>query len=108
MSNSTRPPVGTDVSRRNFLARGAAAGVGAVTIAGGAEAATPANGNAGIKWDYTADVVVIGAGVAGLPAAIAARDNGASVIVIDENYDIGGRGMLSGGRVQIGGGHALQ
>ena len=53
-------------------------------------------------------MVVIGAGVAGLPAAIAARDNGASVIVIDENYDIGGRGMLSGGRVQIGGGHALQ
>ncbi len=108
MSKTTRSPVGADVSRRNFLARGAAAGVGAVAIAGGAEAATSANGNAGIKWDYTADVVVIGAGVAGLPAAIAARDNGASVIVIDENYDIGGRGMLSGGRVQIGGGHALQ
>ena len=108
MSKATRSPVGADVSRRNFLARGAAAGVGAVAIAGGAEAATPANGNAGIKWDYTADVVVIGAGVAGLPAAITARDNGASVIVVDENYDIGGRGMLSGGRVQLGGGHALQ
>ena len=53
-------------------------------------------------------MVVIGAGVAGLPAAIAARDNGASVIMVDENFDIGGRGMLSGGRVQLGGGHALQ
>ena len=53
-------------------------------------------------------MVVIGAGVAGLPAAITARDNGASVIVVDENFDIGGRGMLSGGRVQVGGGHALQ
>ena len=41
-------------------------------------------------------------------AAIAARDNGASVIIVEENYDIGGRGMLSGGRVQVGGGHALQ
>ncbi len=51
---------------------------------------------------------MIGAGVAGLPAAIAARDNGASVIIVEENYDIGGRGMLSGGRVQVGGGHALQ
>ena len=53
-------------------------------------------------------MVVIGAGVAGLPAAITARDNGASVIVVDENFDIGGRGILSGGRVQVGGGHALQ
>jgi urocanate reductase len=61
-----------------------------------------------IRWDHTADVVVIGAGPAGLPAAIAARDHGASVIVIDCNFDIGGRGMLSGGRVQVGGGHALQ
>ena len=109
MSKPTRPPVGADVNRRNFLTRGAAAGVGAVgdrRRRGGGHSgrtATP-----GIKWDYTADVVVIGAGVAGLPAAIAARDNGASVIVVDENYDIGGRGMLSGGRVQVGGGHALQ
>jgi urocanate reductase len=63
---------------------------------------------ANIRWDHTADVVVIGAGVAGLPAAIAARDHGASVIVVEENFDIGGRGMLSGGRVQVGGGHALQ
>ena len=60
------------------------------------------------RWDLTADVVIIGAGVAGLPAAITARDLGASVIVVEENFDIGGRGMLSGGRVHLGGGHALQ
>jgi urocanate reductase len=96
------------VSRRNFLTRGAAAGVGAVAIAGtGTQEAAAQNGT-GTKWDYTADVVVIGAGVAGLPAAITARDNGAAVIVVDENFDIGGRGILSGGRVQVGGGHALQ
>src|SRR5205807_7113440 len=60
------------------------------------------------KWDVSADVVVIGAGVSGLAAAITARDHGVSVISVDENFDIGGRGMLSGGRVHLGGGHALQ
>ena len=108
MSKPTRASGKAEVNRRNFLARGAAAGVGAVAIAGtGAQEAGAQTGN-GIKWDYAADVVVIGAGVAGLPAAITARDNGASVIVVDENFDIGGRGILSGGRVQVGGGHALQ
>ena len=92
-----------DLNRRAFLTTGAA-GVGAVAMAG---AATEANAQA-IQWDQTADVVIIGAGVAGLPAAITARELGASVIVVEENYDIGGRGMLSGGRVQLGGGHALQ
>ena len=72
-----------------------------------AGAATEASAQA-INWDQTADVVIIGAGVAGLPAAITARELGASVIIVEENYDIGGRGMLSGGRVQLGGGHALQ
>ena len=92
-----------DFSRRSFLSKGAA-GAGAVALAG---AATEASAQA-INWDQTADVVIIGAGVAGLPAAITARELGASVIVVEENYDIGGRGMLSGGRVQLGGGHALQ
>jgi urocanate reductase len=93
-----------DVSRRSFLAGGAAGAAGAVAVAGIGEAQAQAS----IRWDHAADVMVIGAGVAGLPAAIAARDHGASVIVVDENFDIGGRGMLSGGRVQLGGGHALQ
>jgi urocanate reductase len=109
MSEPTRVSGTAEVSRRNFLTRGAAAGVGAVTIAGAsAQDAAAQNGNGNIKWDHAADVVVIGAGVAGLPAAITARDNGASVIIVDENFDIGGRGILSGGRVQVGGGHALQ
>jgi urocanate reductase len=91
------------VSRRAFLSKGAA-GVGAAAFVG--VAANEAEAQA--RWDLSADVVVIGAGVAGLPAAITARDLGASVIVVDENFDIGGRGMLSGGRVHLGGGHALQ
>src|SRR5262249_4935629 len=84
---------GAEVGGRTFLTRGAA-GVGAVALS--TAAATEAR--AEIKWDYSADVVVIGAGVSGLAAAITARDHGVSVIAVDENHDIGGRGMLSGGR----------
>src|SRR4051794_18924691 len=92
-----------DFSRRSFLTKSAAAGAGAVALAGAAAEA----GAQGITWDQTVDVVIIGAGVSGLPPAITARELGASVIIVEENYDIGGRGMLSGGRVQLGGGHAL-
>jgi len=91
------------VSRRTFLSKGAV-GVGAVALTGVAAHEAQAQ----IKWDRTVDVVVIGAGVSGLAAAITVRDQGASVISVDENYDIGGRGMLSGGRIHLGGGHALQ
>jgi succinate dehydrogenase/fumarate reductase flavoprotein subunit len=95
-------------SRRGFLARGAAgaASVGAAVMAGGV--AQQAHAQSQPQWDKSADVIVIGAGVAGLPAAISVRDNGASVIVVDSNHDIGGRGILSGGRIHLGGGHALQ
>jgi len=89
------------VSRRRFLREGAAIGVGATALAG-------VNAQAQTRWDRTADVVVIGAGASGLPAAIMARDRRVSVIVIDANHDIGGHAMLSGGRVPLGGGTSLQ
>ena len=61
-----------------------------------------------MEWTLSTDVVVIGAGAAGLAAAVSARDHGAAVILVEENFDIGGHAMLSGGRVQLGGGNALQ
>jgi succinate dehydrogenase/fumarate reductase flavoprotein subunit len=97
--------VSSGTNRRGFLTSGAAvaaAGLGAADAT--AQGAAPAER----QWDMTADVVIVGAGVAGLPAAITAREHGVSVIVVEANYDIGGRGMLSGGRVSLGGGHALQ
>jgi flavocytochrome c len=35
------------------------------------------------KWDYEADIIVVGAGTAGLPAAIVAKEAGAKVVVLE-------------------------
>ena len=60
------------------------------------------------KWDYEADVVIIGAGISGLVAAIRARDLGESVFCVEANYCCGGHALTSGGNVHLGGGHSLQ
>jgi succinate dehydrogenase/fumarate reductase flavoprotein subunit len=67
-----------------------------------------AQSNENQNWDLAADVVVIGSGAAGLPAAIKAADGGASVLVVETNYDIGGHGIVSGGNVPLGGGTSAQ
>ena len=95
----------TGLGRRDFLRRGAAVGAGAAALTANSEAQTTSGR---IRFDQVADVVVVGAGASGLPAAIMARDQGASVIVIDANRDIGGHAMVSGGRIPLGGGTRLQ
>lgn len=62
----------------------------------------------GTGRDLEADIVVIGAGAAGLPAAIVAREAGASVIVVEVEADIGGHAITSGGNVPLGGGTSAQ
>src|ERR1700677_1820745 len=59
-------------------------------------------------WDDAADIVVIGAGATGLPAAIAAREAGASVIVVEAQDHIGGHAICSGGNISFGGGNVYQ
>ncbi|HEX4297395.1 MAG TPA: FAD-binding protein, partial [Devosia sp.] len=59
-------------------------------------------------WDYDVDIVVIGSGATGLPAAVRARDLGASVLVIDQNYDVGGKLAHNGGLASLGGGDWVQ
>src|SRR5690606_20334258 len=93
------------VSRRAFLTSGIAVGAGAAVAAGSALHAAAQQEE--IKWDIEYDVVVVGAGATGLPAAIAARDQGASVLVVEANFDVGGKMMLSGGQIRIGGGKRL-
>ena len=60
------------------------------------------------SWDLEADVVIIGSGAAGLPAAVKAAEGGASVIVVETNYDIGGHAIISGGNTPLGGGTSAQ
>jgi succinate dehydrogenase/fumarate reductase flavoprotein subunit len=60
------------------------------------------------RWDDAADIVVIGAGATGLPAAIAAREAGASVILVEAESHIGGHAICSGGNLPLGGGNSYQ
>ena len=105
MSSNRKGP--NPVSRRSFLKTTVAkGGAGVAIVAAGLHPKEAEAAN--IKWDRSADVVVVGAGVSGLACACAASDAGASVIIIEENFDIGGRGIMSGGSIQLGGGHSLQ
>jgi succinate dehydrogenase/fumarate reductase flavoprotein subunit len=93
------------INRRDLL-RGS--GVAAAVAAGGlVPIAAEAQGQP-TKWDHTADVVVVGSGASGFPAAIKARDDGASVILVEAQPHTGGHGTCSGGNVPLGGGTSRQ
>jgi hypothetical protein len=104
----TKPPKTKSVTRRDFFTRGAAAaGVSAAALSGDALAQEPSPARR-IQWNYEADVVILGSGCVGLHAAVRARDLGASVIVIEQNFDVGGKLVHSGGWTSLGGGDAIQ
>jgi hypothetical protein len=99
------------VSRREFIRSsglGAAAIVGSSTIPTDATQAQQNSSGLPQQWDIEADVVVIGSGPTGLLAALRARDAGASVLIVEANYDSGGHGVMNGGTIQLGGGTRLQ
>src|SRR5580658_10607907 len=60
------------------------------------------------KWDQETDVVVIGTGATGFPAAIVAREAGASVVMVEAENHIGGHAITSGGNLPLGGGTSYQ
>ncbi len=55
---------------------------------------------AGAPIDETYDVVVVGAGGAGMAAAAQAAQDGNTVLVIEKNAEIGGNTLVSGGQYQ--------
>jgi hypothetical protein len=101
---------GRGLSRRDFVKAGTVTGLGAAALVGPSktEAQRASTGAADIDWDYDVDVVIAGGGCAGLTAAIRARDLGATVLVVDQNFDLGGRMLHSGAFVSLGGGDPLQ
>lgn len=66
----------------------------------------PADGIA--HWDDTADVLVVGFGIAGACAALEARRSGADVLVIERASGGGGASALSAGIFYLGGGTDVQ
>ena len=72
------------LTRRNFLKTAAAAG--AASAAAPALAASSQSTAAPKHWDQTVDVVVLGAGGAGLMAACQVYDKKGKVVVFDKSY----------------------
>ena len=60
------------------------------------------------RWDDTADVVVVGLGVAGTCAAIEAAEAGAEVLALERSMTGGGTSAHSGGIIYLGGGTPIQ
>ena len=96
------------VSRRSFLKgvglAGGAVGAGMLLngcASGESDAGEAAPWWAPESWDIETDVIVVGTGDAGSPAAIRAVDAGAEVIMIDKGEFFGGCSVLGGGNCQL-------
>lgn len=88
------------LSRRDFLKGSAAvAATGLLaTVAHGAEAAEET-----IQWDMEADVLILGAGAAGMCAGYEAATAGAKTILLEKSETFGGTSIRSGGIIQASG-----
>ena len=99
------------MNRRQFLKNSAVVAGGGVAAAGalgGFKPGAAAAASAPEKWDAEADVIVVGSGPTGLPAAVSAVEKGASVIVLEQLKEVGGCGVINGGILHIGGGTRVQ
>ena len=97
------------ISRRDLLKSAAVAGA---AVAAGQVPSPPLEAAQAPQrprsWNREADIVVIGSGATGMPAAIVARVAGSSVIVIEASSDIGGHAICSGANIPLGGGTSVQ
>ena len=60
------------------------------------------------SWDFEADVVIAGYGIAGAAAAVEAASVGADVLVVERTGGWGGAAAMAGGFIYLGGGTPLQ
>jgi 3-oxo-5alpha-steroid 4-dehydrogenase len=59
-------------------------------------------------WDGTADLIVVGYGIAGVSGAIEARENGANALVLERASGCSGSTAMASGHFYLGGGTAVQ
>jgi succinate dehydrogenase/fumarate reductase flavoprotein subunit len=95
------------LKRRDFLVGGGATALAAGSM-GSPVPASAQTQQPPTTWQREVDVVVVGSGATGLPAAIIAREAGLSVIVVEAERDIGGHAITSYGNVPLGGGTSVQ
>ena len=84
------------ITRRQVLA-----GAGAMTAALGTVSLGSCKASTTGKWDYEADIVVVGSGVGACTAAVIAHDNGDSVLVVEKASTVGGTSAKSAGVLWI-------
>ncbi|MBQ3106547.1 MAG: FAD-binding protein, partial [Eggerthellaceae bacterium] len=73
-----------DFSRRSFLIGAATAGIASAGMLAGCSTGGAKEEKPAMSWDLETEVLVIGAGGAGLTAAVAAQDAGAQVMIIEK------------------------
>jgi succinate dehydrogenase/fumarate reductase flavoprotein subunit len=96
------------IDRRDFLVSGGAATALATGSLVDADDAKAQTAQPVVEWHHEVDVVVIGSGATGLPAAVVAREAGSSVIVVEAQKHTGGHAICSGGNIPLGGGTSFQ
>ncbi|MDO5531689.1 FAD-binding protein [Sutterella sp.] len=84
----------SNISRRSFF-EGTAAGAALLTGVSAVQAQPQKAAEP--KWDMETEVLVVGGGYGGLPAAVKAARLGKKAIVIDKRFWLGGDGLMSMG-----------
>ena len=59
-------------------------------------------------WDYTTDILVVGSGGGGMVAAIMAKDQGKSALLIEKGAVYGGSTAMSGGAMWVPNNHLMK
>ncbi len=83
-------------SKRKFLQGAGAAALGAIAYS---RASTAVSAEGSLEWD----VIIVGGGNAGIPAAIFASRRGAKVLIIEAAGQVGGTLFLSSGQMSAAG-----